>query len=65
MNTDTKNAVVMWAAAFLGEVCPAEVVSARVIAPKGDPFAQFQPKQVNWSIQFKGSVAVAPAVTRY
>lgn len=58
------NHLVMLSAAFWGEVCSAEVVSARIIAPEGDPFAQFQPKQVNWSIQFKGSVAVTPAVTR-
>jgi len=27
-------------------------------------FAQFQPKKVNWSILFKGSVAVTPPVIR-
>jgi hypothetical protein len=58
------NHLVMYSAAFWGEVCPAEVLSARVIAPEGDPFAQFQPTKVNWSILFKGSVAVSPAVTR-
>lgn len=58
------NHLVMLSAAFWGEVCPAEVVSARVVAPEGDPFAQFQPKKVNWSILFRGSVAVTPAVTR-
>lgn len=58
------NHLVIFSAAFWGEVCPAEVVSARIIAPEGDSFAQFQPKQVNWSIQFKGSVALTPADTR-
>ena len=46
--------------AFWGEICPAQVKSVQVVAPKGDPFAQFQPKRINWSIQFKGSAAVMP-----
>ena len=50
--------------AFWGEVCPVEVDSARVIAPEGDPFAPFQPKRINWSVQFKGSVAVTPPIIR-
>jgi hypothetical protein len=58
------NHLIVLSAAFWGEVCPAEVRSARITAPAGDPFAQFQPKQVNWSIQFKGSVAVGPPVSR-
>lgn len=58
------NHLVAFSAAFWGEVCPAEVVSARVVAPNGDPFAQFQPKKVNWSILFKGSVAVTPPIAR-
>jgi hypothetical protein len=58
------NHLIILSAAFWGEVCPAEVLSARVIAPAGDPFAQFQPKKVNWAIQFKGSVAVTPPVVR-
>jgi hypothetical protein len=40
------------------------VNSVRVIAPEGDPFAQFQPKRINWSVQFKGSVAVTPPTIR-
>ncbi len=58
------NHLIMLSASFWGEVCPAEVLSARVTAPAGDAFAQFQPKKVNWAIQFKGSVAIAPPVTR-
>lgn len=58
------NHLIMISTAFWGEVCPAEVVSARVIAPEGDPFAQFQLRQVNWSFQLKGSVAAAPPLTR-
>jgi hypothetical protein len=58
------NHLIMLSAAFWGEVCPAEVISARVVAPEGDPFAKFQPKKVNWSILFKGSVAVTPPVIR-
>lgn len=54
------NHFITFPAAFWGEVCPAEVSSAKVVAPAGDPFAQFQPKKVNWAIRFRGSVAVAP-----
>jgi len=51
---------IVFSDAFWGEVCPAQVNSVQVIAPEGDPFAQFQPKHINWSIQFKGSAAVMP-----
>jgi hypothetical protein len=51
--------------AFSGDVCPAEVVSAKVVAPEGDTFAKFQPKKVNWAVAIKGgSVALSPAVAR-
>jgi len=35
----TKHFIVL-SDAFWGEVCPAEVNSVRIIAPKGDPFAE-------------------------
>lgn len=48
--------------AFAGDVCPAEVVSAKVVAPEGDVFAKFQPKTVTWAVAIKGgSVALSPA----
>ena len=56
--------IIVTSDAFWGEVCPAQVSSVQIIAPEGDPFANFQPKQVNWSIQFKGSVAVTPPTIR-
>lgn len=59
----TKHFVVL-SDAFWGELCPAEVGSVRIIAPEGDPFAQFKPTRINWSIQFKGSVAVMPPTIR-
>jgi len=36
-----------------GTVCKAEPISATVYAPKGDPFAAFQPVKVIWAIEFK------------
>ncbi len=33
----------------IGEFCPAEPISVRVIAPAGDPFAALQPKKVLWA----------------
>ena len=51
--------------AFAGDLCPAEVISAKVVAPDGDPFAKFQPKKVNWAVAIKGgSVALSPALAR-
>ena len=50
--------------AFWGELCPAQVDSVRIMAPDGDPFAQFKPKSINWAVQFKGSVAVMPPTIR-
>jgi hypothetical protein len=49
---------------FWGEVCPAEVVSAKFTAPDGDPFAQFPIKKVNWTVQFRGSVAAPTLVAK-
>lgn len=49
---------------FWGEVCPGEIVSARMTAPDGDPFAQFPLKKVNWTIQFRGSVSVPTLVAK-
>lgn len=58
------NHFVVFAAAVSGEICPAEVISAKIVAPAGDPFAQFQPKKVNWAAQVKSSVAVSPPTIR-
>lgn len=56
--------IIEFSPVFWGEVCPAEVMSAKLTAPAGDPFARFPLKKVNWSIQFKGSVAIPPPFLR-
>lgn len=38
---------------FAGQACEAQIVSAKVIAPEGDPFAAFRPVKLLWASEYR------------